>query len=72
MKNRILGNNNIQVSAVGPSCKGGTESQVNGHIKYNLNVGNNKETLLSVTTQLLPYIGYPRTLNANKCINEIN
>ena len=34
-------------------------------------LGNNKETLLSVTTQLLPYIGYPRTLNAVNCINEV-
>jgi len=50
---------------------GGTESQVKGHIQGNVNVGNNKETLLSVTTQLLPYIGYPRTLNAIKCLNEV-
>lgn len=49
---------------------GGTESQVKGHIQGNLNIGNNKETLLGVTTQLLPYIGYPRTINALKCINE--
>jgi 4-carboxymuconolactone decarboxylase len=50
---------------------GGTESQVKGHIQGNVNVGNNKETLLSVTTQLLPYIGYPHTLNAIKCLNEV-
>lgn len=50
---------------------GGCESQVKGHIQGNVNVGNNKETLLSVTTQLLPYIGYPRTLNALKCLNEV-
>ena len=50
---------------------GGTESQVKGHIQGNVNVGNNKETLLSVATQLLPYIGYPRTLNAINCINEV-
>jgi 4-carboxymuconolactone decarboxylase len=50
---------------------GGTESQVKGHIQGNVNVGNNKETLIDITTQLLPYIGYPRTLNAIKCLNEI-
>lgn len=50
---------------------GGAESQVKGHIAGNVKVGNNKETLLSVTTQLLPYIGYPRTLNALKCLNEV-
>ena len=50
---------------------GGAESQVKGHIAGNVKVGNNKEILLSVTTQLLPYIGYPRTLNALKCLNEV-
>ncbi len=50
---------------------GGCEPQLKGHIQANLNVGNNKETLLSVVTQLLPYVGYPRTLNAIRCINEV-
>lgn len=50
---------------------GGTANQVKGHIQGNLNIGNNKETLLNVTTQLLPYIGYPRTINALKCLNEV-
>jgi len=50
---------------------GGCEPQLKGHIQGNLNVGNDKETLLSVVTQLLPYVGYPRTLNAIRCINEV-
>lgn len=50
---------------------GGTESQIKGHIQGNVNVGNNKETLLSVMTQLLPYVGYPRSLNALRCLNEV-
>lgn len=50
---------------------GGTEAQVKGHVQGNVNVGNDKQTLLAITTQLLPYIGYPRTLNAVACINEI-
>ena len=50
---------------------GGCESQVKGHIQGNVNVGNDKATLLAVTTQLLPSIGYPRTLNAIACLNEI-
>lgn len=50
---------------------GGCEPQVKGHIQGNLNVGNDKETLLSVVTQLLPYIGYPRSLNAIRCLNEV-
>ncbi len=50
---------------------GGCEPQLKGHIQGNLNVGNNKELLLTVVTQLLPYVGYPRTLNALRCINEV-
>lgn len=49
---------------------GGCESQLKGHIQGNINVGNGKELLLDVVTQLLPYVGYPRALNAIKCINE--
>lgn len=50
---------------------GGCESQVKGHIRANVNVGNDKQKMLDVITQLLPYIGYPRTLNAIACLNEI-
>ena len=50
---------------------GGAEPQVKGHIQGNVNVGNNKGILLSVSTQLLPYLGYPRTLNAIRCLNEV-
>lgn len=50
---------------------GGCEPQLKGHILGNQNVGNDKETLLSAVTQLLPYIGYPRTLNAIACLNEM-
>jgi 4-carboxymuconolactone decarboxylase len=50
---------------------GGCEPQLKGHIQGNINIGNDKEVLLSVVTQLLPYVGYPRTLNAIRCINEV-
>lgn len=50
---------------------GGCESQVKGHIAGNIAVGNDKQTLLAVVTQLLPYNGYPRTLNAIACLNEV-
>lgn len=50
---------------------GGCEPQLKGHIIGNLNVGNNKQVLLDTITQLLPYVGYPRTLNALRCINEV-
>jgi 4-carboxymuconolactone decarboxylase len=50
---------------------GGCEPQLKGHIQGNINVGNDQEVLLSAVTQLLPYVGYPRALNAIRCINEI-
>jgi len=50
---------------------GGTESQIKGHIQGNSNVGNDRQTLINLMTQLLPYVGYPRTLNAINCLNEI-
>jgi len=50
---------------------GGCEPQLKGHIQTNVNVGNDKQTMLNVVTQLLPYVGYPRTLNAIRCINEV-
>ena len=53
------------------SAMGGCEPQVKAHVTGNLNAGNNKETLIAAVTQALPYIGYPRTLNAIACINEI-
>lgn len=50
---------------------GGCEPQVAGHVRGNLNVGNTRKTLLTVLTQLIPYIGYPRTLNALRVLDEI-
>jgi len=50
---------------------GGTESQIKGHIRGNANVGNDRQTLINLMTQLLPYVGYPRTLNAIGCLNEV-
>ena len=50
---------------------GGCESQARGHMAANLNVGNDRGVLLSVVTQLLPFIGYPRTLNALRVIDEV-
>ena len=50
---------------------GGADAQVRGHVAGNLNVGNDRGTLLAVLTQLLPFIGYPRTLNGLTAINEI-
>lgn len=49
---------------------GGCEPQLTGHAKGNMNLGNDKDFLLRVITQCLPYIGYPRSLNAIACVNK--
>jgi 4-carboxymuconolactone decarboxylase len=49
---------------------GGCEPQAKGHITANVKVGNDRQDLLSVATQLLPFIGYPRTLTAVRLIDE--
>ena len=51
---------------------GGVESQIKGHMRGNLNLGHGRDMLLDVTTQLLPWVGYPRTLNALSCLNEVS
>ena len=50
---------------------GGCEPQVKGHVAANLHVGNDRARLLDVLTQLIPFIGYPRTLNGLRVIDEV-
>ncbi|HXK06310.1 MAG TPA: carboxymuconolactone decarboxylase family protein [Verrucomicrobiae bacterium] len=50
---------------------GGCEAQVKGHIGANLRVGNDRPRLIDVLTQLLPFIGYPRTLNGLRAVDEV-
>ena len=50
---------------------GGCDPQVKGHVGANLNVGNDRARLIDVVTQLLPFIGYPRTLNGLRAIDEV-
>jgi 4-carboxymuconolactone decarboxylase len=49
---------------------GGCEPQLAGHVGANLAMGNDRRVLVSTITHLLPFIGYPRTLNAIRVINE--
>ena len=51
-------------------AQGGCEPQLISHTKANMRLGNDKQFLISVISQCLPFIGYPRTLNALHCINE--
>jgi len=50
---------------------GGCDPQDKGHVAANLRVGNSRAKLIDVVTQLLPFIGYPRTLNALRCVDEV-
>jgi 4-carboxymuconolactone decarboxylase len=50
---------------------GGADAQVRGHVSGNLAVGNTRGRLLAVLTVLVPYIGYPRTLNGLAALNDI-
>ena len=52
------------------AAQGGCEPQLTSHAKGNMNLGNDKAFLIRVVSQCLPYIGYPRSLNAVACINK--
>lgn len=52
-------------------AQGGCENQLRGHTAGNFGVGNDKEKLYSVVEQCMPYIGYPRSLNAMGIIDEV-
>ena len=52
-------------------AQGGCESQLKSHIQGNINVGNDAAFLNKVVQQMVPYIGYPRSLNAFACIREV-
>lgn len=53
-------------------AQGGCENQLRGHTAGNFGVGNDKEKLYSVVEQCMPYIGYPRSLNAMNIIDEVS
>ena len=51
------------------AAQGGCEPQLTAHAAGNMRVGNDKAFLIRVISQCLPYIGYPRSLNALACVN---
>ena len=52
------------------AAQGGCEPQLTAHAKGNMNLGNDAAFLTKVVSQCLPYIGYPRSLNAISCITK--
>ena len=51
-------------------AQGGCEPQLTSHAKGNMNLGNDRDFLIRVISQCLPYVGYPRSLNAVSCVNN--
>lgn len=51
-------------------AQGGCEPQLTAHAAANLRIGNDKAFLIKIVSQCIPYIGYPRSLNALHCIND--
>ena len=52
------------------AAQGGCEPQLTSHAGANLKIGNDKGFMIKIISQCLPYIGYPRSLNALRCLNE--
>ena len=52
------------------AAQGGCEPQLTSHARGNMNLGNDKAFLIRVVSQCVPYIGYPRSLNAIACVNK--
>ena len=49
---------------------GGAEGQLQGHALGNITAGNTKQNLIDIAALLMPYNGFPRTLNALNVINK--
>lgn len=52
------------------AAQGGCEPQLTSHAAANMRVGNGREFLIQIVSQCLPYIGYPRSFNALRCVND--
>lgn len=52
------------------AAQGGCESQLTSHAAGNMKIGNDKAFLIRVISNCLPFIGYPRSLNALACVNK--
>ena len=51
-------------------AQGVCEPQLTAHAKGNMNMGNDEDFLNRVVLECLPYIGYPRSLNAIACVKR--
>lgn len=53
------------------AAQGGCEPQLRSHTAANVGVGNDRAFLIQVVSSNLPFIGYPRTLNAMAVVDEV-
>lgn len=51
------------------AAQGGCEPQLTSHAAANMRIGNDQVFLIKVVSQCLPFIGYPRSLNALTCVS---
>lgn len=49
---------------------GGCEAQAKAHARANIKEGNSKQNLVDALAIMLPFVGFPRTLNALAALNE--
>lgn len=52
------------------AAQGGCEPQLTSHAAANMRIGNDKAFLIKIISVNIPFIGYPRSLNALRCVNE--
>lgn len=52
-------------------AQGGCENQLRAHTHGNLNVGNTKNELIAIICTCIPFVGYPRSLNAFTIVEEV-
>lgn len=52
------------------AAQGGCEPQLVSHAQANIKLGNDRAFLVKIVSQCLPYIGYPCSLNALRCVDE--
>ena len=53
------------------AAQGGCEAQLRGHTAANVQCGNDREFLIAVVSNNVPFIGYPRSLNAIAVVDEV-
>ena len=51
-------------------AQGGCKPQAIAHAKANIRLGNDQDFLIKIVSQNVPFVGYPRSINAIDCIEK--